>query len=48
MKVEHSKYGKGKILNIEGKGQSKKAIVFFESDGEKQLLLKFAKLVIVG
>lgn len=45
--VKHSKFGTGKIINIEGEGGNKKATVFFNGIGKKQLLLKFAKLEIV-
>ena len=48
MQVEHIKFGKGKILQIEGTAGNKKAIVFFQSVGQKQLLLKFARLKIIG
>lgn len=47
MEVEHDKFGKGKILVIEGEGPNKKATVFFAGIGQKQLLLKFAKLRIL-
>ncbi len=47
MKVHHDKFGTGKVLNIEGAGDSRKATVFFEGTGQKQLMLKFAKLTIV-
>ena len=47
MKVHHDKFGTGKVLNIEGAGDSRKATVFFEGTGQKQLILKFAKLTIV-
>ncbi len=47
MKVHHDKFGTGKVLNIEGAGDSRKATVFFEGSGQKQLMLKFAKLTIV-
>ena len=47
MEVVHQRFGKGKVLNIEGKAPNKKATVFFPSAGQKQLLLKFAKLKIV-
>ena len=47
MQVEHQRFGKGKILNIEGNGASRKATVFFPAVGQKNLLLKFAKLRIV-
>ena len=48
MKVEHQRFGQGKVIHLEGNTQDKKATVFFQSLGqEKQLLLKFAKLRIV-
>jgi DNA helicase-2/ATP-dependent DNA helicase PcrA len=48
MKVEHATFGIGKILQIEGVSPNRKATVFFqESNEEKQLLLKFAKLRII-
>lgn len=48
MQVEHEKFGIGKVLNVEGMLPNKKATVFFEGVGQKQLLLKFAKLKIVN
>ena len=47
MQVEHERFGNGKVINIEGKVPDKKAMVFFEGVGQKQLLLKFAKLRII-
>ncbi|MCF6169385.1 MAG: UvrD-helicase domain-containing protein [Bacteroidales bacterium] len=47
MEVEHSKFGKGKIIALEGQGPNKKATVFFNGIGNKNLLLRFAKLRIV-
>ena len=48
MQVRHEKFGIGKVLNIEGADEnSRKAVVFFEGVGQKQLMLKFAKLTIV-
>ncbi|MBR4773962.1 MAG: UvrD-helicase domain-containing protein [Bacteroidales bacterium] len=47
MKVQHEKFGVGKVLGIEGAGDSRKATVFFEGVGQKQLMLKFAKLNII-
>jgi DNA helicase II / ATP-dependent DNA helicase PcrA len=44
MFVEHERFGRGKVLNIEGKMPDLKAKVFFPNSGEKNLLLKFAKL----
>lgn len=48
MQVEHARFGTGKVLNIEGSGPQRKATVFFQGIGQKQLLLKFAKLKIIG
>jgi DNA helicase-2/ATP-dependent DNA helicase PcrA len=47
MEVEHSKFGKGKVVSVEGTGPNKKATVFFNGIGNKNLLLRFAKLKIV-
>ena len=47
MFVEHQRFGRGKIVDLEGVMPEKKAKVFFANAGEKQLLLKFAKLKIV-
>jgi len=47
MSVEHLKFGTGKIISLEGSGANRKAVVFFPGIGQKQLLLKFAKLRIV-
>jgi DNA helicase-2/ATP-dependent DNA helicase PcrA len=46
--VEHSRFGKGEVLKIEGIGQDKKAEINFEIGGIKKLLLRFAKLKILG
>jgi DNA helicase-2/ATP-dependent DNA helicase PcrA len=47
MTVEHQRFGKGKVQQIEGSFPNLKATVFFPNAGQKQLLLKFAKLKIV-
>jgi len=47
MVVEHQKFGKGKIIHLEGSGSNKKVTVFFNGIGQKQLLLKFARLKII-
>jgi DNA helicase-2/ATP-dependent DNA helicase PcrA len=44
LEVMHEKFGKGKVIKIEGGPADLKATVFFPSAGQKQLLLKFAKL----
>lgn len=46
MKVEHPKFGFGKVVNIEMDGANRKAKVAFDNFGEKTLLLSFAKLKI--
>ncbi len=46
--VEHSKFGRGEVVQIEGVGNSKKAEIKFESGSTKKLLLQFAKLKVIG
>lgn len=48
MQVEHQRFGAGKVVNIEGNAPNIKATVYFPRVGQKQLLLKFAKLKIIG
>jgi len=48
MEVEHERFGFGKVINLEGGKNEVKATIFFQELGQKQLLLKFAKLRIVG
>ncbi|MBI9068032.1 MAG: UvrD-helicase domain-containing protein [Salinivirgaceae bacterium] len=47
MNVEHQQFGVGRVIQIEGDANNKKAIVFFPKYGEKKLLLRFARLRIV-
>jgi len=47
MNVEHQQFGTGRIVQIEGEGNNRKAVVFFPKFGEKKLLLRFARLRIV-
>ncbi|HLN53236.1 MAG TPA: UvrD-helicase domain-containing protein [Lentimicrobium sp.] len=47
VEVIHERFGKGKVINIEGTGPNTKATVSFEEHGQKQLLLRFAKLKIL-
>lgn len=46
--IIHERFGKGEIINLEGVGADKKAEIRFEVGGIKKLLLRFAKLTIVG
>jgi len=47
MAVTHPRFGNGKVLQIEGEGNNRMATVFFRDTGNKQLLLKFARLKII-
>jgi DNA helicase II / ATP-dependent DNA helicase PcrA len=47
MIVEHERFGRGKITSLEGQPPNTKATVFFNTSGQKHLLLKFAKLRII-
>ena len=42
--VLHSKFGMGTVLYKSGSGDRAKAIVVFAEEGQKKLLLKYAKL----
>ncbi|MFB1002539.1 MAG: 3'-5' exonuclease, partial [Bacteroidia bacterium] len=44
MRVEHQRFGIGKVAKIEGDVGNKKATIAFDEYGEKTLVLKFAKL----
>jgi DNA helicase-2/ATP-dependent DNA helicase PcrA len=46
MKVEHPKFGFGKVISMEENGINRKAKVHFDGIGQKTLLLSFAKLKI--
>ena len=47
MTVEHERFGKGKVLKIEGIPPDVKATIFFPTSGQKNLLLRFAKLKVL-
>ena len=46
--VNHTRFGKGKVLKIEGVGNDKKAEIQFEQGDIKKLLLRFAKLEVLS
>ena len=46
--ILHNRFGRGKVLKVEGTGDNTKATVQFENVGTKQLLLKFAKFEVIG
>ena len=45
--VLHDRFGKGKVLKLEGEGADKKATIFFPQNGSKTVLLRFANLQIL-
>ncbi|MBT8312975.1 MAG: UvrD-helicase domain-containing protein [Maribacter sp.] len=46
-RVNHTRFGKGVVLKIEGAGNDKKAEIKFEKGDIKKLLLRFAKLEVL-
>ena len=46
--VTHLRFGKGQVLSLEGKGTDTKAEIKFDVGGTKKLLLRFAKLNVIG
>lgn len=46
-KVEHQKFGFGKVLKLEGAAHNPVASIEFELNGEKKIMLNYAKLRIV-
>lgn len=47
-KVVHNVFGEGKIISRSGKGERTKVVVFFKDRGRKTLMLRAAKLQVVG
>lgn len=48
MKVQHDTFGNGKVIAVEGVGDNKKATVYFRDYGQKKLMLRLARLRVVG
>jgi DNA helicase-2/ATP-dependent DNA helicase PcrA len=46
--VEHSKFGRGEVVAVEGEDSEMKATIEFENAGRRTLLLKFARLTIIN
>ena len=42
-RIEHTRFGVGEVIKVEGSGENCKATVVFRNSGTKQLLLKFAR-----
>jgi DNA helicase-2/ATP-dependent DNA helicase PcrA len=47
LRVEHQKFGFGTIQEVDVKSPDKKARVLFDNNGEKTLILTFAKLMVL-
>ena len=47
-KVEHQKFGFGEVTKMEGSAHNPIATVKFEMNGEKKIMLNYAKLRIIG
>lgn len=48
IKVRHANFGEGVVLSVEGTdASSRKAVIRFQTSGERTLLLKYAKLEII-
>jgi hypothetical protein len=48
MKVEHQKFGFGIIKTIEGSAHNPIANILFDVNGEKKIMLNYAKLMIIN
>ncbi|MCB0775832.1 MAG: ATP-dependent DNA helicase, partial [Chitinophagaceae bacterium] len=46
-KVEHQKFGFGEVIKIEGSAHNPIATIKFEHNGDKKIMLNYAKLRIV-
>jgi DNA helicase-2/ATP-dependent DNA helicase PcrA len=47
-RVRHAKFGEGKVMQVSGSGDSASAVVVFSDRVPRTLMLKFAKLDVVG
>jgi DNA helicase II / ATP-dependent DNA helicase PcrA len=48
MRVEHQKFGFGEVVKLEGSNHNPVATIKFDANGEKKIMLNYAKLMIVG
>ncbi|WP_405415362.1 ATP-dependent helicase [Maribacter sp. Asnod1-A12] len=46
--INHTRFGRGKVVKIEGAGNDRKAEIMFDKGDIKKLLLRFAKLEVLG
>ena len=47
MRVEHQKFGFGTVIKLEGSNHNPVATIKFDANGEKKIMLNYAKLMIV-
>lgn len=47
MRVEHQKFGFGEVIKMEGSDHNPVATIKFDANGEKKIMLNYAKLMIV-
>ncbi len=47
-KVEHQKFGFGEVTKVEGSAHNPIATIMFDNNGEKKIMLNYAKLRIIG
>jgi DNA helicase II / ATP-dependent DNA helicase PcrA len=47
MRVEHQKFGFGEVMKLEGSSHNPVATIKFDENGEKKIMLNYAKLMIV-
>lgn len=45
--IEHERFGRGKVMKVEGEGDNAKATIHFQNAGDKQLLLRFARFKVI-
>jgi DNA helicase-2/ATP-dependent DNA helicase PcrA len=48
MRVEHQKFGFGNVVKLEGSAHNPVATIQFEKNGEKKIMLNYAKLMIIA
>jgi DNA helicase-2/ATP-dependent DNA helicase PcrA len=48
MRVEHQKFGFGEVTQLEGSAHNPVATIKFDANGEKKIMLNYAKLMIVN
>ncbi len=48
IRISHERFGKGLVLRVEGNAPNTRALIQFDLSGQKQLLLKYAKLTVLN